>query len=124
MFTLHAQRSISQIRNANGCLALALLKDKNRVFWTMTMWADERSMKEYMSSGSHRKAMPKLAEWADEAGVVHWYQEHRDRPDWNEAARRMRVDGRPAKLHHPGPHHGDMSFAAPWTTSDTWYEKF
>jgi hypothetical protein len=105
-------------------MALALLKDKNRVFWTMTMWADERSMKAYITSGSHRKAMPGLADWADEASVVHWYQDHPQRPDWTEAARRMKAEGRPTKIRHPGPHHADLSFPAPWTTSDTWFEKF
>ncbi len=124
IFALHAQRSISQIRSANGCIALALLKDKNRAFWTMTMWEDEPSMKAYMTSGPHRKAMPGLADWADEASVVHWYQHHLERPDWNEAARRMRAEGRPAQLRHPGPHHADLSFPAPWTTSDTLFETF
>jgi quinol monooxygenase YgiN len=124
MFAFHARRIISQIRNARGCMALALLIDKNPVFWTMTMWADESSMKAYMTSGSHRKAMPSLADKADEASVVHWYQDHAERPDWTEAARRMRAEGRPSKLRHPGPHQADLSFAAPWTTSDTWFEKF
>lgn len=77
----HAQRSISQIRSADGCISLALLKDKNRVFWTLTMWEDERSVKAFMTSGSHRKAMPSLADWADEASVVHWHQDHAERPD-------------------------------------------
>jgi hypothetical protein len=124
MFGFHAQRSISQIRNANGCICMALLKDKGRVFWTMTMWADELSMKAYMITGSHRKAMPRLTGWADEASVVHWYQDHPERPDWAEAARRMRADGRPSKLRHPGPHHADLSFPAPWTTLDTLFEDF
>ena len=124
LFMFHAQRSVSQLRNADGCLALALLKDKNRVFWTMTIWVDERSMKAYMTSGSHRKAMPRLAAWADEASVVHWHQDHSQRPDWTEAARRMRTEGRAAKLRHPGPHHADLSFLGPWTTVDTWFEKF
>lgn len=101
MFAFHAQRSISQIRNADGCMALALLKDKNRVFWTMTIWADERSMKAYITGGSHRKAMPRLARCADEASVVHWHQEGMERPDWREAARRMRTEGRPSKLWYP-----------------------
>jgi len=122
MLLFHAQRSISQIRNVNGCIAMALLRDKNHAFWTMTMWADERFMKAYMTSGSHRKAMPRLADWADEASVVHWYQDHAKRPDWNEAARRMRAEGRPSKLRHPSPHHADLSFAAPWTTRDTLFE--
>jgi hypothetical protein len=105
-------------------MALALLKDKNRVFWTMTMWADQRSMKHYITSGSHRKAMPRLADWADEASVVHWHQDHTERPDWPEAARRMRAEGRPLKLRHPGPRHADLGFLEPWTTADTWFEKF
>ena len=124
MFALHAQRSIAQIRNAAGCICLALLKDKNRTFWTMTMWKDERSMRAYMTSGSHRKAMPGLAAWADEASVVHWVQDHAGRPDWTEAARRMRAEGRPSKLRHPGPHHADLSFSAPWTNADTLFETF
>ena len=124
MFAFHAQCSISQVRKASGCISLALLRDKNRAFWTMTMWADERSMRAYMTSGSHRKAMPGLADWADEASVVHWFQDPPERPDWTEAARRMRAEGRPAKLRHPDPHHTDLSFPAPWTTTDTLFEKF
>lgn len=122
LFAFHAQRSISQVRNAQGCMALALLKDKNRTFWTMTMWAEERSMKSFITSGSHRNAMPRLAEWADEASVVHWHQSHSERPGWPEASRRMRAEGRPSKLHHPGTHHPDLSFPEPWTTADTWFE--
>jgi quinol monooxygenase YgiN len=124
MFAFHAQRSISQIRNTEGCLALALLKDENHVFWTMTMWADERAMKAFMTSGSHRKAMPRLAGWADEASFIHWYQDHLERPDWIEAARRMRAEGRPAKLRYPSPHHADLSFPVPLTKADTWFEAF
>jgi len=124
MFAFHAQRSIAQVRQAEGCISLALLRDKNRAFWTMTMWADERSMRAYMTSGSHRKAMPGLADWADEASVVHWQQDHPERADWSEAVRRMRAEGRPSKLQHPGPHHADMSFPDPRTNSYTLFEKF
>ncbi len=81
-------------------------------------------MKAYMTSGAHRKAMPRLADWADEASMVRWWQDHTEPPDWSEATRRMKVEGRPADILHPGPNHADLSFAAPWTTSDTWFEKF
>jgi quinol monooxygenase YgiN len=98
MFMHHAQRSISQIRSAEGCISLALLKDRNRVFWTMTIWEDEHSMKAYMNTGSHRGAMPSLADWADEASVVHWNQEHAERPDCNEAAHRKKAEDVPQRL--------------------------
>lgn len=76
-----------------------------------------------MTSGSHRQAMPKLADWADEASVVHWYQEDLESPGWTEGARRMKAEGRAAKLRHPSPHHADLSFPGPWTTADTWFEE-
>ena len=88
------------------------------------MWGDERAMKAYMTSGSHSKAMPRLADLADEASVVHWLQDNPKRPDWIEAARRMKAEGRVSKLRNPSPHHADLSFPAPCTTSDTWFEVF
>ena len=120
---VYSQRSIAQLRKATGCLSMALLQDKNLAFWTMTIWTDETSMKAYITSGPHRKAMPRLASWADEASVVHWHQDHADRPDWYEAARRMKADGRPSKLRQPGPHHANMSFPNPHTSADTLFEK-
>ena len=124
LLLFYSQRSIAQVRKADGCIAMALLRDKNHAFWTMTLWTEERLMKAYMTSGAHRKAMPRLAAWADEASVVHWHQDRPDRPDWAEAARRMRAEGRASKLRHPGPHHADLSFPAPWTASDTLFERF
>jgi hypothetical protein len=76
-------------------------------------------MKTDMISGSHRKAMPGLPDWADEASVVHWNQEHPERPDWTEAARRVKAEGRPSKLRHTGAQHADLSFPAPLRASDS-----
>ena len=121
LLAFYAQRSIAQLRNADGCICLALLKE-GRVFWTMTMWTDERAMKAYLTSGAHLKAMPRLIKWADEASAVRWHQDHPERPDWTEAARRMRVEGHPSRLRHPGPHHADLSFQAPATSTDAWFE--
>ena len=87
------------------------------------MWNDERSMKTYITTGAHLKAMPKLSDWADEASVVHWYNDDPNLPDWTEAARRMKTEGRALKLRHPGPHHANLSFPPPWRTSDTWIQE-
>ena len=62
-------------------------------------------MRAFMLAGPHRRAMPKLLEWCDEASVVHWNQESPALPDWREAYRRMVEEGRPSKVNHPSPAH-------------------
>ncbi len=112
-FMLHANRTIAQIRKADGFLAGAVLRDANRSFWTMTVWRDEQAMRSYSASGAHRKAIPHLADWADEASVVHWSQSGRDLPDWPEAIGRLRQHGRALPLRHPGPSQAEHGFAEP-----------
>jgi hypothetical protein len=58
-------------------------------------------MRDFMTSGAHRRAMPKLLDWCDEASIGHWHQETSDLPDWEEAHRRMVIDGRTSKVRHP-----------------------
>lgn len=112
-FALHANRTIAQIRKADGFLAGAVQRDAALAFWTMTVWRDEHAMRAYGASGAHRKAMPHLVEWGDEASVVHWHQPGRDLPDWPEAARRLRAEGRVLALRHPAPHAAAGGFAEP-----------
>lgn len=102
-----------QTQGATGFLGGSLLADRRRTFWTMTIWADQAAMRAYMTAGAHRAAMPKLLDWCDEASIVHWQSATADLPDWTEADRRMRADGRPSKVRHPAPTHADMRFAPP-----------
>jgi hypothetical protein len=74
-------------------------------------------MRAYMMSGAHRKAMPRLAHWCDEASVVHWEQTGGVLPSWTEAAERMRKDGRPSRVRHPSPHHEGLNFSPPRVTT-------
>jgi hypothetical protein len=64
---------------------------------------DEPSMKSFMLSGAHRRAMPKLRNWCDEASVVHWTQPDSNLPSWGEAMDRMVREGRTSKVDHPSP---------------------
>ncbi|MDQ6758825.1 MAG: DUF3291 domain-containing protein, partial [Acidobacteriota bacterium] len=82
-----------------------------REFWTVTVWADEHSMRQYRSTGVHRKAISHLPEWCDEAAVAHWEQEGVILPDWNELHRRMEQTGRRSRVNHPSQEHS----AEPWT---------
>jgi len=112
-FMLQAFRSGGQVSRAPGFLGGALLPDRNWAFWTMTGWDSLESMRAYMMTGAHKDAMPKLAHWCDEASVVHWEQATGDLPNWTEAEARMRREGRPSKVRHPGPHHQGLNFPSP-----------
>ena len=81
-FLLHADRTIAQIRKADGFVAGAVQRDDRLAFWTLTVWRDEQAMRAYGASGAHRKAAPHLAEWADEASVDHWTQSGGNLPEW------------------------------------------
>ncbi|QXQ06265.1 hypothetical protein KX816_19155 [Sphingosinicellaceae bacterium] len=116
-FALHALRSNAQVKRAEGFLAGSLLPDRKLTFWTMTLWREQADMRRYMASGAHLRAMPMLIRWCDEASIVHWDQAGRDLPDWQDADRRMRAQGRPSKVGHPSPNHGDLSYRPPRTTA-------
>jgi heme-degrading monooxygenase HmoA len=116
LFMLHANRAIAQIRKADGFLAGAVRRDADLGFSTLTLWRDEHAMRAYGASGAHRKAMPHLAEWADEASVAHWTQAGGELPDWPEAVRRLREEGRSSSLRHPRPTHAQGGFAEPRLT--------
>jgi hypothetical protein len=105
-FMLHANRTIAQIRKADGFVAGAVRREADLAFWTLTVWRDETAMRAYGACGAHRKAAPHLAEWADEASVVHWTQRGGELPDWPEAVRRLREQGRAVRLVHPAPERG------------------
>jgi hypothetical protein len=102
-FFYFAFTSARQARRARGNLGSDLLADSKRTFWTATAWEDEASMRAFMIAPPHRRAMPRLLDWCDEAAAVHWLQDGPDLPDWREAHRRMVAEGRPSKVRHPSP---------------------
>jgi hypothetical protein len=115
LFAIHAFRSRRQVSRAPGFQSGALLADRSRTFWTMTAWDSEASMRAYMTTGAHKKAMPHLLHWCDEASVAHWTQPDASLPSWTEADTRMREGGRASKVRHPSPQHASLSYRAPRT---------
>ena len=71
----------------------------------MTAWDNQESMRRFMTSGSHKDAMPQLLDWCDEAAVVHWEQPEAALPSWTEADQRMRLSGRASKVRKPSAQH-------------------
>jgi hypothetical protein len=112
-FFLHAMRANAQVRRAAGFQGGALLPDRRRTFWTMTVWDSPEDMRGYILSGSHKAAMPKLLNWCDEASLVHWDQPDARLPTWQEADQRMRQTGRTSKVRYPSPDHAAMAFEPP-----------
>ena len=101
VFLLGTFRAARQAKNAPGNLAVSLLSDANFTFWTCTLWNDERSMRAFMLAGAHRRVMPRLLQWCDEAAVTHWLQETPESPSWQEAYRRLQQEGRASKVDYP-----------------------
>ena len=114
-FVLNSMRSAKQAAAAQGNLAVRLLRDREKAFWTMTAWSGEAEMKAFMSAGAHGAVMRKLLDWCDEAALTHWMQEGASLPTWEEGHRRLQQEGRRSKLHHPSAAHTAFVIPAPTT---------
>jgi Domain of unknown function (DUF3291) len=117
LFLVHAIRSVKQARKAPGFQSGALLRDRSWTFWTMTAWDSQETMRAYMTTGSHKRAMPHLLDWCNEASVAHWTQLEAALPSWTEADRKMREVGRVSKVLHPSPQHANLSYRTPRITA-------
>ena len=101
-----ASRSITrQARNTPGNLGIELRKTRGLAFWTLTRWQNRESMASFRGSGAHRKAMPKLKRWCDQAAVASWETDDEVFPDWNEARQRLAERGRLSLVLYPSPDH-------------------
>ncbi len=114
-FVLHTFGSLRQVRKAPGFRGGSLLPDRRWAFWTMTAWDNRESMRRYMTTGSHRTAMPRLLDWCDEASVVHWEQPEDAIPTWAWADKQMRETGRASKVHNPSSQHVTLTYRTPRT---------
>lgn len=101
VFLLQSLRAARQAKLTAGSLAVSILRDADRTFWTRTMWRDEAAMRPLMRSGVHRRIMARLAEWRDEAAVAHWVQDGDKPPSWSEAHRRLQQEGRRSRVNRP-----------------------
>lgn len=104
-FIWYTYQSKRQLARSPGFVAGLLAHAPSRTFWTTTVWTDEGAMKQYRDSGWHKRAMPKLLDWCDEASVARWAQ---DTPDLLTAAgmlEKMTASGRTSKVRNPSRDH-------------------
>jgi hypothetical protein len=109
-FTL---RSLMQSRRASGNLGTSLERDAQLVFWTITVWRDEAAMRAFRNHGPHRRVMPKLRDWCDEATYAHWQQETAEPPELAVAFERLVREGIVSKVNHPSSDHPSRNFPPP-----------
>jgi hypothetical protein len=112
-FFVQSVRAIKQAREAEGNRSVAVLLDVKKTFWTRSVWASETAMRAYILAGVHRKVMGRLAQWCDEAAIVHWTQESMEPPMWEDAHRRLQQDGRASKVHEPSEDQRNYRIPAP-----------
>lgn len=105
--------SLLQAKRAEGNLGTSLQRDAQRVFWTITVWRDEPSMRAFRNRGAHLRAMPKLRAWCDEATYAHWRQENAEPPDLAAAFERLVREGIVSRVTHPSPNHALLNFPPP-----------
>jgi hypothetical protein len=112
-FVWEAVRSARQAEQSPGFLGGRLLRNPENVFWTITFWEDAAAMNAYRTGGAHRRVMPKLLAWCDEAAVVHWNQESSELPSWQDAHQHMLKEGKPSKVNYPSLAHVANDIPAP-----------
>lgn len=111
--------SLRQLVNKSDFIKGKILMDKGFTFWTMTLWNSEADMRAYRNKDEHKKAMPKLQYWCNEASVVHWQQEDDHFPSWTEVHQRMQKEGRLSKVKNPSQNHTAFIIPAPRFPSPT-----
>jgi hypothetical protein len=70
-------------------------------------------MKAFRNGGAHLKAMPRLAEWCDEATYVHWSQDSDAAPEPKLAFERLVKDGVVSRVKDPSANHAARNFERP-----------
>ncbi|MBX3431314.1 MAG: hypothetical protein KF779_17140 [Hyphomonadaceae bacterium] len=108
-FLGEARASAAQAGRSAGFISGALLLEGRMVFWTRTAWESADAMKAYRDGEVHRAAMPKLADWCDEASVAHW--EGEPVSDWDAVHARMVAEGRLSRVRHPTAAHTAKQFS-------------
>jgi hypothetical protein len=112
-FVVQTLRIARQAARADGNLAVKLLRDRRKTFWTGTTWSSEDSVKAFMHAKPHGPTMRSLLNWCDEAALVHWTQAGEEFPSWGDAHKRIQQEGWRSKVSHPSAAHTAYAIPAP-----------
>jgi len=100
-FAWYTFQSKRQLVRSPGFISGTLGSAPGLAFWTVSAWDSEDAMKRFRDTDWHKRAMPKLLHWCDEASVARWTQDAPALPDRNAMLERMTAIGRVSKVRHP-----------------------
>ena len=86
-FIWHTIKLIIQSRKAENLLYSSFEKEGWDTYWTLTVWENKDSMKEYRNKGNHLKAMKISRNIADELESINWDADNI--PTWDECKERL-----------------------------------
>jgi hypothetical protein len=95
-FIPHAMRSHRQARQSAGLVSISTKSDGILVQRTLTVWKDEKSMRDFVRSGDHLSAMKTFPNIANTSFTAHF--ETTDHPTWEGALKHLKSHGRKVSL--------------------------
>ncbi|HJU33993.1 MAG TPA: hypothetical protein VJ695_02615 [Nitrososphaera sp.] len=90
-FQLMTSKVIKQAKQSHGIVDYAVKADfPKKHFWTLSIWENQYSMRQFVMADPHFLAMKKFEVWAgDGSAFAHWTSSTSS-IDWEEAMRRLR----------------------------------
>ncbi len=89
-FQLMTSKVLKQAKQSRGMVDYTVKADfPKKHFWTLSIWEDRESMRQFVMAEPHATAMKKFEEWAgDGSAFVEWTSSSIS-TDWEEAIRRL-----------------------------------
>ena len=81
-FQSHTAKALEEARTAPGCLHADASQD-GKLFYSLSVWADEASLQSFVTMKSHAYAMLRLPRYGTSLGFLKYTSD--EIPNWDEA---------------------------------------
>jgi hypothetical protein len=89
-FQLMSSKVLKQTKQSRGILNYAARADfPKKHFWTLSIWEDRESMRQFVMAEPHATAMKKFEVWAGDGSAFADWTSSSSSIDWEEAKRRL-----------------------------------
>ena len=89
-FQLMTSKVLKQAKQSHGIVDYAVKADfAKRHFWTLSIWKDRNSMRQFVMAEPHATAMKKFEQWAGNGSAFVDWASPKSSIDWEEAIRRL-----------------------------------